>query len=618
MIQRQMLILGTAALCTGVTLAGLARGEEEEREGEWPYAIDFDTCADDKLIISFNPAGLPYGLTEAQDYFRNDPLVTFTRVYEDAWICDPVRDPTGMAAVYSVTGFSDPAVEIRDKLSQYLGKYADAVELNCPVTAQATPAGMTDGWNIQAIDLDREIVDKMALAPVIALLDTGVDTSHPAIKGNIDTQHLYDFVEGVPEMSDPHGHGTSMAGIIVNIAPDATILPVRILDGQGAGSWEAFSQGLAYAASLGADVANLSLGAPGEVPELAHRGIEDAATCWDMVMIAAAGNRCDPGWTCPESFGPANHEHIMSVAAVDSYGRVHNRAAGNEDGFVDLLAPGVLVCSAWSQTAADVGPYSPYRRWTGSSIAAANTAAVAGLVRANKPHSSARDVVQNLLDNGVMPDPFHDCAGALETRVLNACGSLGQWNCQSRWDVFGPVDGLTCEGDEGVVPTTLTTVYYDLPTADNSCSLTDYNTANWRGGRSMEMCPDINTAPHGCATTLTPQPATPPCPDCDAELVDNPQAPFIEVTLRLKSMDLSNIEGLIVRVRDGREIFGYPLGNPGLPAGTTRANLQYTLDIEPQPNGPDISDAEDVVVTLVTRMTIDGKTVFTADPLNVY
>ena len=617
-IHQLMLISATAALSTVIPWSSPAEERGEEREAERPYAIDFDTCADDELVISFNPKGLPYGLDIAGEYFRDEEGVELTRVYEDAWICDAVRDPTGMAAVYSVTGFKRDAADIREDLAAYLGKYADAVELNCPVLAQAAPAGMTDGWNIRAIDLDRNSVAKLNLAPLIALLDTGVDASHPAISGNIQTKAAYDFVLGIPETSDPHGHGTNMAGIIVNIAPDAQILPIRVLDGTGAGTWKAFGQGLAYAASQGADVANLSLGAPGEVPELVNRGIEDAATCWDMVMIAAAGNRCDEGWTCADSFGPANHEHIMSVAAVDSYGRVHDRAAGDEDDFVDLLAPGVLVCSSWSQTAEDVGPYNPYRRWTGSSIAAANTAAVAGLLRAHKRGSSAREVIATLVDNGMMPDPFHECAGALETRVLNACGALGSWSCQSRWDVFGPVDGLTCEGDEGALPDADTELEYLTPSSEPGCPVTDYETAELRGGGAMEMCPDIDTAPHACAAVLTSQPPKQPCPDCDAELVDIPNNPAIEVTLRLKSFNLANIDGMILRVNDGNKTYGYPLGDPGLPAGTMRATLNYVLDLQAQPNGPDISDASDVVVTLVTRMTINGTNVIAADPLNVY
>ena len=133
--------------------------------------------------------------------------------------------------------------------------------------------------------------DNRGAGQIIAVADTGIDLTHPDLVGNlwsnlaedgglplidddlngeVDDVHGYDFVDadGVPD--DYDFHGTHVAGTaaavagnsqgIAGVAPEAQIMAVRVLDGDGSGSSDEIADGIVYAADNGADVINLSLG----------------------------------------------------------------------------------------------------------------------------------------------------------------------------------------------------------------------------------------------------------------------------------------------------------------------------------------------------------------------
>src|SRR5215813_13718888 len=106
----------------------------------------------------------------------------------------------------------------------------------------------------------------------VAILDTGIDTNHPALQGHLLPGR--DFVDddndptevGSPQVG-PYGHGTHVAGLIALVAPEAKIIPVRVLDPRGLGNIWVLAEALTYAVDPdgnpnthdGADVINLSL-----------------------------------------------------------------------------------------------------------------------------------------------------------------------------------------------------------------------------------------------------------------------------------------------------------------------------------------------------------------------
>jgi thermitase len=104
----------------------------------------------------------------------------------------------------------------------------------------------------------------------IAVLDTGLDLSHPELSGRLVAG--YDFVNVDSDPSDDHGHGTRVTGIaaatgnngigVAGMDWRAGVMPVKVLNASGVGSWSAISRGIIYAADNGAQVINMSLGGP--------------------------------------------------------------------------------------------------------------------------------------------------------------------------------------------------------------------------------------------------------------------------------------------------------------------------------------------------------------------
>ncbi|HKP20765.1 MAG TPA: S8 family peptidase [Thermoleophilaceae bacterium] len=168
----------------------------------------------------------------------------------------------------------------------------------------------------------------------IAVVDTGVDLGHPDLSSKILPGT--DFVPEQGEADcpagaqDENGHGTHVAGIaaavtnngigVAGVAPDAQILPVRVLDAEGSGGSDDIAAGIRWATDNGADVINLSLGELPVVGQLQaiNQDIEDAVTyAWDngSLVVAAAGNESFP--LCSY---PAFADRAVCVAATDSRG----------------------------------------------------------------------------------------------------------------------------------------------------------------------------------------------------------------------------------------------------------------------------------------------------------
>lgn len=134
---------------------------------------------------------------------------------------------------------------------------------------------------------------------VVAVVDTGVDLTHPAFAGRLLAG--WDFVDGDANPRDENGHGTHVAGIVAASAdsstpggaPAATLLPVRVLDADGSGDNSTVAQGITWAAEQGADVINLSIGDSGIGSRLRKGGPEALAiraASRTAVVVVAAGN----------------------------------------------------------------------------------------------------------------------------------------------------------------------------------------------------------------------------------------------------------------------------------------------------------------------------------------
>lgn len=265
---------------------------------------------------------------------------------------------------------------------------------------------------------------------VIAVVDTGVDFSHPDLNDKLIYYSDADFVEpngtctGNPKKGgrtcvqdgaqDKNGHGTHVAGIaaaetnngigVAGVAPGARILPVRVLDAEGSGTTEQVAKGIRYAADKGAHVINLSLGflsGVGEVVSLLgeldpiHKAIQDAQSK-GAVVVVAAGNDTVP--LCAE---PAATKGVLCVGATDGNDLRSWYSNGDATMMKNyLVAPGgagSLLCEddldIWSTVPA-TGKYdctgasasgrqfvSGYDTLAGTSMAAPFVSGVAGLLK---------------------------------------------------------------------------------------------------------------------------------------------------------------------------------------------------------------------------------------------
>jgi serine protease len=192
----------------------------------------------------------------------------------------------------------------------------------------------------------------------IAVVDTGVDLNHPDLASHLVPGK--DFQGGTndcpPGPQDENGHGTHVAGIaaavtnngigVAGTAPDASVMPVRVLDASGSGDITTIVAGIKYAADHGAKVINLSLGEMEVVGQLQaiNQDIEDAVNyAWGKgaLVIGAAGND-----TFPLCSYPSAAERAVCVGATDSrglpsfYSNFPNSPHGT--GSIGVRAPGGL------------------------------------------------------------------------------------------------------------------------------------------------------------------------------------------------------------------------------------------------------------------------------------
>ena len=161
----------------------------------------------------------------------------------------------------------------------------------------------------------------------VAVADTGVDPGHPDLAGRIVPG--YDFVDDDTDPQDGHGHGTHVAGTIaaaengagvIGVAPEALVMPLRVLDDNGGGNSADVAAAFAYAGDRGVRVVNASLGSP--YPSLVERRAihEHPGTLY----VVAAGNG-GPDGVGDDNDGatreyPCAHDepNLICVGATDS------------------------------------------------------------------------------------------------------------------------------------------------------------------------------------------------------------------------------------------------------------------------------------------------------------
>ncbi|MFB7468564.1 type VII secretion-associated serine protease mycosin [Streptomyces sp. NPDC056224] len=263
-------------------------------------------------------------------------------------------------------------------------------------------------WGLLALRAEEAWGTTRGDGVTVAVLDTGVDDSHPDLAGQVlGGTDLIGMGAGRGDRSWAR-HGTAMASIIaghghgpghgqgvLGVAPQAKILPVRVILEEGDpgraqardSKGGALAEGIRWAADNGADVINLSLGDDSDSAH--HEAGEDEAVQYALakgvIVVASAGNGGESG---DRVSYPAAYPGVIAVTAVDRGGR--KAAFSTRNWYATVSAPGVDVVIA--------DPDRSYYEGWGTSAAAAFVSGAAALVRAAHPDLSPAQVKKLLED----------------------------------------------------------------------------------------------------------------------------------------------------------------------------------------------------------------------------
>jgi subtilisin family serine protease len=239
-----------------------------------------------------------------------------------------------------------------------------------PQPAQGTP------WGIARIDAEAAWATTVGTGVKVAIVDTGIKNDHLDLRDGAGASRVIlgpNFVNAMKSSADDHGHGTHCAGIagagnntigVVGVAPDCTLVAVKVLDKNGRGWSSGIIAGIDWAAT-NADVISMSLGFMSNPAGL--QDSVDSAVAGGVPVVVSGGNEGDAG--SPPSW-PAAYASVIAVAATD----VNDNVAfwSTKASYIDIAAPGVSVYSTWKD--------GYYRTLSGTSMACPHVSGAAALL----------------------------------------------------------------------------------------------------------------------------------------------------------------------------------------------------------------------------------------------
>jgi len=280
---------------------------------------------------------------------------------------------------------------------------ASCLAFSSPVDAAANDPLLAQQWGIFASGADRVWAVTTGKGVTVAVVDSG-SGPHPDLTENLlPGRSFFGLVES-PDGTDidASGHGSHVAGIIAavanngiggsGVAPNAKILPIKVLDQAGQGDARDVATGVRFAADNGAKVINLSLGGATESSSLTQA--IQYANDKGALVVAAAGN----GGAADKPKWPASLDLTIAVTAVDS---AYNVTSFDQRGdYIDIAAPGANIVSTAK---------GDYVSLSGTSMAAGFVAGAAALLFAAEPRISNVQVRDILLRTATdIGDPGRD------------------------------------------------------------------------------------------------------------------------------------------------------------------------------------------------------------------
>ncbi len=245
----------------------------------------------------------------------------------------------------------------------------------------------------------------------VAVLDTGVAAGIPDLaQTHFDWADAYDYAYNDSNPDDNYGHGTHVTGTIAEstnngygvagMAFNSTILPIKVLDDSGSGTYANVAAGIYRAVGAGADVISMSLGGGYDSSDV--RAACQYAYNSGVLVVAAAGNDGTYGFSYPAAYSTT-----LAVGAIDSN---NSLASFSQYGYDMVVAPGVGITQQL--------PDGSFGSWSGTSMATPHVAGLAALILAE-----SEDL--GLDSNGVMPAKSAARVDWLRSIIIDNTQDLG-------------------------------------------------------------------------------------------------------------------------------------------------------------------------------------------------
>ncbi|WP_425144754.1 S8 family serine peptidase [Deinococcus sp.] len=220
-------------------------------------------------------------------------------------------------------------------------------------------------WNTIRLQQAQSLAPNLGAGVTVAVIDTGLDLTHPAFQGSLsDPSTWQDYYAGDAVPQDEgvlgtggYGHGSNVAGIILQIAPRAKIMPIRILGPDGSGDVLNVAKAISWATAKGATIINLSLGSSSS-SSVVQDAIK-AATAKNVVVVTSAGNGNLDKLTFPASLS-SSFSNLLSVGSVDANDVKSSFSNYSKD--LEVMAPGENVYAP--------APGNLMAAWSGTSMSA--------------------------------------------------------------------------------------------------------------------------------------------------------------------------------------------------------------------------------------------------------
>ncbi|PKO23703.1 MAG: hypothetical protein CVU38_02700 [Chloroflexi bacterium HGW-Chloroflexi-1] len=269
-----------------------------------------------------------------------------------------------------------------------------------------------DQWNMRRVGAPAAWdVTTGSYSFVVAVIDSGIDRTHPEFANRLLPGR--DYVNSDNDPSDDCGHGTHVAGIlaaaannaigVAGLASTVKLLPLKVLDSSGIGTYDNIANAIERAADSNAQVINLSLGGFSSSSRLQQA--VNYALARNALVVAAVGNCAQGGWQCNDQtnpdYYPAAYSGVLAVAASDHYDNWASYSGYKS--YVQLAAPGgVSSDQIWSTVPGG------YDFEYGTSMATPLVSAAAALVWTLTPaatYTQVADILKNTADK-IGPDPY--------------------------------------------------------------------------------------------------------------------------------------------------------------------------------------------------------------------